>query len=168
MLIVLKPENGSRRADVGSGRIFMSEALIGCQPRTDEPSKPRPSSKSSSERRLMGIVVCCQMPGRSMNFRSTNLQSWFLASWITSFGFMVFAFPPESLNSVLVPFASAYPYSIRYRQHEDLPVADAAGAGAFLDGVHHGVHQCIGNDDVDPHFGDEVHDVGRAAVDLFF
>ena len=40
--------NGSITAVVGSGMTSMSDALIGCQPRIDEPSKPLPSSKSSS------------------------------------------------------------------------------------------------------------------------
>src|SRR6185503_18318341 len=39
---------GSMVAVLGSGTMSMSEALIGCQPRIDEPSKPLPSSNNPS------------------------------------------------------------------------------------------------------------------------
>ena len=81
------------RAVVGSGTICMSEALMGCQPRTDEPSNPRPSSKSAWSRRPTGTVVCCHMPGRSMNLRSTNLQSWFLGELNDFFGIHIDGVP---------------------------------------------------------------------------
>ncbi len=79
---------GSSRAVDASGVICMSLALIGCHPRTDEPSKPIPLSNISSSRRATGTVVCCQMPGRSMNLKSTYLHALSLANWMTSFGFM--------------------------------------------------------------------------------
>src|SRR6185503_6777859 len=80
--------NGSSFAVSGSGTMSMSEALIGCQPRIEDPSNPKPSSKHASLNRLAGTVVCCQMPGKSMNFRSTNLTSFFLANSTTSLGFI--------------------------------------------------------------------------------
>src|SRR3954462_7075733 len=81
-------QNGSMRAVPGSGTISMSEALIGCQPRIDEPSRPKPSSNDSSLSCEMVTVVCCQMPGRSMNFRSTILTPFFSANLMTSLGDM--------------------------------------------------------------------------------
>src|SRR6266550_4411312 len=78
--------NGSILAVVGSGMSSMSEALIGCQPRIDEPSRPKPSSNDSSLSCEMVTVVCCQMPGRSMNFRSTSLAPFFSAYLRTSLG----------------------------------------------------------------------------------
>src|SRR5439155_22353529 len=57
--------NGSIFAVVESGTSNMSEALIGCQPRIDEPSSAKPSSNESSLSCWMVTVVCCQMPGRS-------------------------------------------------------------------------------------------------------
>src|SRR5512141_3386897 len=63
--------NGSMTAVDGSGITSMSEALIACQPRIDEPSKPRPASKTSSVSSYSGIEKCCQMPTKSMNLRST-------------------------------------------------------------------------------------------------
>jgi hypothetical protein len=42
--------NGSITAVVGSGTINMSELLIACQPRIDEPSKPKPSERPDSRR----------------------------------------------------------------------------------------------------------------------
>ena len=54
----------------------MSLSLIACQPRMLEPSKPRPSSKTSSSSLPTGMVKCCQSPGKSMNRRSTALTSF--------------------------------------------------------------------------------------------
>src|SRR6478672_3146982 len=80
--------NGSIFAVVGSGMSSMSEALIGCQPRIDEPSSPKPSSNESSLSCGIVTVVCCQIPGRSMNFRSTNFAPCFSANLRTSLGVM--------------------------------------------------------------------------------
>ena len=55
--------NGSMVAVLGSGTTSMSDSLIACQPRMDEPSKPKPSSKMSSVSSASGMVKCCQMPG---------------------------------------------------------------------------------------------------------
>ena len=63
--------NGSRIALVASGTSSMSDSLIPCQPRIEEPSKPRPSSKADSSNDVNGSVMCCQRPNRSQNFRST-------------------------------------------------------------------------------------------------
>src|SRR5262249_37414329 len=62
--------NGSITAVAGSGMTSMSLAWIGCQPRIDEPSKPRPSSNTLSSISLGGTVKCCQMPRKSLNFKS--------------------------------------------------------------------------------------------------
>src|SRR5438093_7294630 len=59
-------QNGSRKAVSGTGSTSMSDSLIACQPRMDEPSKPRPSSKTASSRASAGIVKCCHRPGKSM------------------------------------------------------------------------------------------------------
>ena len=57
----------------------MSDSLISCQPRIDEPSKPRPSSNTSGSRSAMGMVKCCQVPGRSTNLKSTICACWLRA-----------------------------------------------------------------------------------------
>ena len=49
----------------------MSDSWISWKPRIDEPSKPRPDSKSPASKAPIGNVMCCQVPGRSTNFRST-------------------------------------------------------------------------------------------------
>src|SRR3954471_17373938 len=54
--------NGSIMADSGSGRKIMSDALIGCHPRIELPSKKKPSLNDSSFSLATGIVVCCQIP----------------------------------------------------------------------------------------------------------
>ena len=55
----------------GSGISSMSDSEISCQPRIEEPSNPRPSSKADSENAETGSVMCCHDPSRSQNFRST-------------------------------------------------------------------------------------------------
>src|SRR5688572_1780291 len=73
--------NGSFTAEFGSGMKIMSEAWIGCQPRIELPSLNVPTSSFA-----MGIVVCCQIPSRSMNLKSTIFAPCFSASFRTSAG----------------------------------------------------------------------------------
>src|SRR5579862_4110888 len=89
---------GSSTAVVGSGMTSMSDALIGCQPRMDEPSNPLPSSKRSSLSSLVGIVKCCQIPSRSRNFRSTASTLLSRTSWRTSLGDCVAIVDPPTLR----------------------------------------------------------------------
>src|ERR1041385_4637089 len=58
-------QNGSMNAVLGSGIASMSDASIDFQPRIDEPSKPNPSSKTSSVSSAMGQLKCCQVPNVS-------------------------------------------------------------------------------------------------------
>src|SRR3989304_1310233 len=79
--------NGSMAAVVGAS-ISMWGSSIVWKPRMDEPSKPIPSSKSSSLSSPTGIEKCCQRPGASMKRRATILAPFSLASLMTSFGVM--------------------------------------------------------------------------------
>ena len=49
----------------------MSDSWIAWKPRTEEPSKFRPSSKTAWSNDETGTVKCCMMPGRSQNRTST-------------------------------------------------------------------------------------------------
>src|SRR5205809_3615900 len=79
-------QNGSMKAEAGSGRASMSEASMDFQPRMLEPSKPRPSAKEPSLSSLRGMLKCCQVPKVSTNFTSTILAPCFLAISITLLG----------------------------------------------------------------------------------
>ena len=79
-------QNGSRTAVSGCGTTSMSLSLIACQPRMLDPSKPSPSSNTSSSSLSTGIVKCCHSPGKSMNRRSTALTFFFWQSVNTSLG----------------------------------------------------------------------------------
>src|SRR5574341_1022203 len=79
-------QNGSSTAVLGSGITSMSLAWMGCQPRIEEPSKPRPSSNTASSISLGGTVKCCQMPRKSLNFKSTATAFCSFINLITSFG----------------------------------------------------------------------------------
>ena len=52
------------------------------------------------------------------------------------------------------------------RQHEDLAVADVAGARGGADGVDRRLDEVIGDADLEPHFLRQLHLHGRAAVGL--
>ncbi len=92
---------GSMKAVFASGMMSMSEVWIAFQPLIEEPSNPRPSSKTSSFNSAMGTAKCCQMPGKSRNlkFAMTALFSW--AILITSFG--VITAPPIFLLVIEIP-----------------------------------------------------------------
>src|SRR4029079_5485407 len=81
---------GSMKAVFGSGMASMSEASMLFQPRMLEPSKPKPSSKTSSGNSLNGTVKCCQVPKVSTNFTSTIFAPAFLADSITLLGVLMF------------------------------------------------------------------------------
>src|SRR5262245_13209308 len=83
--------NGSINAESGSGIASMSEASMLFQPRMDEPSKPKPSSNTSSVSSLTGTLKCCQVPKVSTNFTSTIFAPASLAIWITLLGVLMFA-----------------------------------------------------------------------------
>ena len=50
--------------------------------------------------------------------------------------------------------------------HEDLAVTDLAGVGGFDDGIDDGFAAGVFDDDLDLHFGTEVHSLFGAAVDV--
>src|SRR3979490_733344 len=56
---------------LGSAISRMSAPGIPWNPRIEKPPNPSPLSKSSASRAASGRLMCCQVPGRSMNFRST-------------------------------------------------------------------------------------------------
>src|SRR6185369_4325712 len=112
--------NGSMTAVDGSGTTSMSEALIGCQPRIDEPSNPSPDSKTSSSSSLMGVVKCCHVPRKSRNLKSTatalrrrDLQGC------------------DPLQGLVAALAGADAHDLFDGQDEDLAVANAPRFGGL-------------------------------------
>src|SRR6185436_19036323 len=82
-------QKGSMKAVSGSGMASMSEASMDFQPRMEEPSKPKPSAKTSSFSSAMGQLKCCQVPKVSTNLMSTILAPLFLASSNTLLGVLM-------------------------------------------------------------------------------
>src|SRR5262249_25347568 len=76
--------NGSRKADSGSGISNMSDSSMVWNPRMLDPSKPIPSSKTSSPNSLAETEKCCHSPGTSQNLRSTISTLLSFANFITS------------------------------------------------------------------------------------
>src|SRR5579862_77631 len=81
-------QNGSITAVLGSGITSMSLAWIGCQPRIDDPSNPKPSSNTASSISLGGTVKCCQIPRKSLNLKSIATAFCSFMNFSTSFGVM--------------------------------------------------------------------------------
>src|SRR5580658_9096643 len=82
-------QKGSMKAVAGSGMASMSEASMDFQPRMEEPSKPKPSLKTSSVNSLMGTLKCCQVPKVSTNLTSTIFAPCLRADSITLFGVLM-------------------------------------------------------------------------------
>src|ERR1044071_4990034 len=82
-------QNGSMNAVAGSGMASMWDASIDFHPRMEEPSKPKPSSNTSSVNSPMGTLKCCQVPKVSTNFTSTIFAPCLRAFSITLFGVAV-------------------------------------------------------------------------------
>src|SRR5881409_2947993 len=80
--------NGSITAVDASGTTSMSDSLMLCHPRIDDPSKPKPLWNDASFSSWVGKEQCCQRPGKSMNLMSMILIFWSLQSCKTSDGFM--------------------------------------------------------------------------------
>src|SRR6185436_659259 len=83
-------QNGSINAVAGSGMASMSEASIDFQPRMEEPSNPKPSSKTSCVSSSMGQLKCCHVPKVSTNLMSTILAPCFAAMSRTLLGVAAF------------------------------------------------------------------------------
>src|SRR3954451_23624354 len=99
-------QKGSMKAVLGSGMANMSEASIDFQPRIEEPSKPKPSSKTSSVSSPRGTLKCCQVPKVSTNLTSTILAPCLRALSMTLLG-------DAALGPPLVLFVAIYYYGMR-------------------------------------------------------
>src|SRR6266850_1906894 len=83
-------QKGSIKAVSGSGMASMSEASMLFQPRILDPSKPKPSLKTSSVNSRIGQLKCCQVPKVSTNLMSTILAEDFFANSSTLLGVLIF------------------------------------------------------------------------------
>src|SRR5690625_1269718 len=68
-------EKGSITAVSSSGIRIMSDSLMPFQPRMEEPSNIRPSSKNDSSTLLAGMLTCCSLPRVSVKRISTQRAS---------------------------------------------------------------------------------------------
>src|SRR6185437_10620586 len=161
-------QKGSMNAVLGSGIASMSEASMLFQPRMLEPSKPRPSSKVSSDNSAMGQLKCCQVPKVSTNLISTILAPLFFASSNTLLGVLMVQLSlyvnaaAERLfrsgnqlksNSLLAGFLGADADGVFNRADENFSVADLAGPGRLDDGIHRRLHICVREHDFEFQLG---------------
>src|SRR6267142_3728731 len=162
---------GSITAVSGSGTTSMSLAWMGIQPRMDEPSNPRPSSKTDSVSSEMGTLKCCQSPMKSMNFISTMTACLSFASPMTSLPFGILCCPllweiRLELQRRLAPLAGADPHYFVHRGDEDLAVSDAPRLGGPFDRFQNLWHHLVRKHELDLHFWQEVDHVLGASVEL--
>src|SRR6266478_5076067 len=144
---------------------------MGIQPRIDEPSNPRPSSKTDSVSSEMGTLKCCQSPMKSMNFMSTMTACLSFASPMTSLPFGILCCPllweiRLELQRRLASLAGADPDHFVHRGDEDLAVSDAPRPGGPFDRFQSLWHHLVRKHDLDLHFWQEVDDVLGAPVEL--
>ncbi len=71
-----------------------------------------------------------------------------------------------SSDRVVAGFAGADADGLFDGRDENLAVADLVGAGGGDDRLDRGVHHVVGEDDLDLHFGQEVHDIFGAAIEF--
>ena len=69
-------------------------------------------------------------------------------------------------DGAFVFFTRADAHDVFERAHEDLSVADLAGARGSKNSFNHGVNRVVSDGDVDADFGKKVDDLFRAAVEL--
>src|SRR2546430_4716353 len=177
---------GSMKAVAGSGMANMSLASIDFQPRIEEPSKPRPSLKESSDNSPIGKLKCCQVPKVSTNFTSTIFAPCFLASSKTCLGPFMARFRSavffiwwtkipvaqmtgeggNQLNCLRSGFLSADTDGIFDGTDEDFAVADFAGLGGFDDGRNGICNQAVRQHNFDFELRKKIDGVFAAAINL--
>src|SRR5436190_1676097 len=103
--------------------------------------------------------MCCHVPGKSMNLQSIITAPACFANLMTSPGFMLassfLSSDVQRSDRVLAGLTGADADDLVDRGHEDLAVADAAGARGLGDGGHHLAHALLGHDDLELHLGHE-------------
>jgi len=82
---------GIEEGGFGLGTTSISLSLIACQPRMLEPSKPRPSSKTSSTSLPTGMVKCCHKAGKSIESEIDRFDFLFAAEGQNFFWESLFA-----------------------------------------------------------------------------
>src|SRR5262249_59851461 len=95
-------------------------------------------------------------------------QPWFLASFrcVRVFRPWYCRMSREASERVGPALAGADADDFLDRGHEDLAVADAAGAGGLLDGLDRALDLVVLEHDLQLHLGQEVDDIFGAAIEL--
>ena len=180
-------QNGSMKAVSGSGMASMSEASMLFQPRMVEPSKPKPSAKTSSVNSPMGQLKCCQVPKVSTNLMSTILAPLFFANLNYALGcaHVVFLISAQGctsqsiiafarnrsgnydLNGLFAGFFRAdADRRFRWRLTKTLPSPILPVLAALTIASTAAVDLAIGDDDFDFYFRQKIHGVFAAAVNF--
>src|SRR5919106_2834023 len=159
----------------GSGMAIMSDSSIRLKPVIDEPSKPMPSSSASASS-SRPTANDFSWPKMSVNqkrmnstFSSSTRASTSAARVPTSSGAIAIdahLLPFVGLEDELALLARANPNGLLDRQHEQLPVADRAGAGVPQDHLLDHPHVLALHDALELELRPQVDGQLRAAVVL--
>src|SRR5262252_11147017 len=158
----------------------ISLALIACQPRILEPSKPCPSANSPSLSSPIGTLRCCHRPGKSINRRSRILAPLFLANAITSVGVMLSFLlylihalrmrrsPQWALASdgLFTALSCTNADDLLHGGNEDLPISNAASLGCSHNRFNDHVFQVVRDDYFYLGFGEKVNDIFGTTIEL--
>src|SRR5690348_2386856 len=164
------------QAVAGSSIRFMSDSLIAFQPAIDDASNIWPSAKVSSSIMVTSKVTCCHLPRGSVKRKSTYLTSLSLIIFMTFLAVVIACIPPcyghgpcvcdPRLDRIHPGLSGSDPDRFLDIGYENFAVADAAclcRAADCLDGFFRHV---VGQHNFNFHFGQEIHDVFRTAVEL--
>src|SRR5258708_31079856 len=166
-------------AVAGSGIRHMSDSLMAFQPAIEEPSNICPSENVSSPIRLTSKVTCCHLPRGSVNRKSTYLTSLSLIIFKASLAvvmefisFLATGCLASDINGTSVSdgvqpgFPRSNPDGFLDIGDEDFAVADPSGLGGAPDRLDGLVRHVVGQDNLDLHLGQKIHDIFCAAIEL--
>src|ERR1700736_4708584 len=179
MTMVVSAKNGSIVAVAGSGIRHMSDSLMAFQPAIEEPSNICPSENVSSSIMLTSKVTCCHLPRGSVNRKSTYFTSLSLIIFKASLavimecipflatGCLAFEIPRDQRSDGVQPgFPRSNPDGLLDIGDEDFSVADPSRLGGAPDRLDGLVRHVVGQNNLDLHLGQKIHDIFCAPIKL--
>src|SRR6202051_3390995 len=158
----------------------MSDSVMAFQPAIQEPSNICPSEKVSSSIMVTSNVTCCHLPRGSVNRKSTYFTSLSLIIFKASLAVFMEFVPFLATECLVFPrcngtcvsdgvqpgFPRSNPDGFLDIGDEDLSVADPSRLGGAPDRLDGLVRHVVGQNNLDLHLGQKIHDIFRAAIEF--